>query len=117
MGISRAEVSIRVLQNRRERDIKAPWYSLSAARQRHNLTCSTAHRTYIVVCDRTAGFVTGGDWIDASAGACKLTSSCTTAVGKATFGFVSRYKPGARTPNGNPEFQFEVGGVTLKSSR
>jgi probable HAF family extracellular repeat protein len=71
---------------------------------------------YIVVYDPTAGFVTGGGWISSPEGACKLSTCTDQTVGKATFGFVSRYKPGATTPSGNTEFQFKAGGLHFKSS-
>jgi len=45
--------------------------------------------TIAVVYDSSAGFVTGGGWINSPAGACQLTGACQGAVGKATFGFVS----------------------------
>lgn len=73
---------------------------------------------YIVVYDPDAGFVTGGGWIDSPAGAC-LWSGCATdgsTIGKATFGFVSRYKTGAATPSGNTEFQFKAGGLNFSST-
>jgi hypothetical protein len=36
--------------------------------------------------------------------------------GKATFGFVSKYKKGANTPTGNTEFQFNAGDLNFHSS-
>ena len=67
----------------------------------------------IVVYDPSAGFVTGGGWINSAAGNYKpdLTLS-----GKATFGFVSKYKKGATVPEGNTEFQFHAGGMNFSSS-
>ena len=67
----------------------------------------------IVVYDPSAGFVTGGGWIQSAAGAYKpdLTLS-----GKATFGFVSKYKKGATIPEGNTEFQFHAGGMNFSSN-
>lgn len=73
---------------------------------------------YIVVYDPTAGFVTGGGWFYSPAGAC-LWSGCAadgSTVGKASFGFVSRYKKGASTPSGNTEFQFKAGGLGFNST-
>lgn len=73
---------------------------------------------YVVVYDPSAGFVTGGGWIDSPAAAC-LWSGCATdgsTIGKATFGFVSRYKTGAATPSGNTEFQFKAGGLNFTST-
>ena len=74
--------------------------------------------SYIVVYDPTSGFVTGGGWIDSPLGAC-LWSGCAddgTTVGKATFGFISRYKTGASTPTGDTEFQFKAGGLAFSST-
>jgi hypothetical protein len=73
---------------------------------------------YIVVYDPSAGFVTGGGWFDSPAGAC-LFSGCAadgTSSGKASFGFVSRYKKGATTPTGTTEFQFKAGGLVFQST-
>jgi len=39
-----------------------------------------------------------------------------TLTGKATFGFVSKYKKGATTPDGNTEFQFHAAGLNFKST-
>jgi VCBS repeat-containing protein len=70
---------------------------------------------YVVVYDASAGFVTGGGWIDSPAGACK-TSICTNlTTGKANFGFVSKYKKGANVPDGNTEFQFKAGDINFHS--
>ena len=37
-------------------------------------------------------------------------------TGKATFGFVSKYKKGANVPTGNTEFQFNTGNLNFHSS-
>jgi len=42
--------------------------------------------------DTDGGFVTGGGWIWSEAGYCQLNDACDGAEGKATFGFVSKYK-------------------------
>ena len=68
--------------------------------------------TSAVVYDPSAGFVTGGGWIDSPAGAYKPDVSLT---GKATFGFVSKYKKGATEPTGNTEFQFQTAGLNFHS--
>jgi PKD repeat protein len=67
---------------------------------------------YVVVYDPTGGFVTGGGWIDSPAGAYAADPSLT---GKATFGFVSKYKKGATTPTGQTEFQFRVADLNFHS--
>ena len=64
----------------------------------------------------SAGFVTGGGWIMSPAGACQLTPGCATATGKANFGFVSKYKKGSNTPDGQTEFQFQAGDINFHSS-
>jgi hypothetical protein len=69
--------------------------------------------TYAVVYDSSAGFVTGGGWIDSPAGAYRPDPSLT---GKANFGFVSKYKKGADTPAGNTEFQFHAAELNFHSS-
>jgi PKD domain-containing protein len=70
---------------------------------------------YVVVYDPDGGFVTGGGWIDSPAGACRLTEACQALTGKATFGFVSKYKERANTPTGNTEFQFHAGDLNFHS--
>ena len=67
----------------------------------------------IVVYDPSAGFVTGGGWINSPAGAYVADANLS---GKATFGFVSKYKKGANIPEGNTEFQFHAGGMNFHSS-
>jgi PKD repeat protein len=68
---------------------------------------------YVVVYDPSAGFVTGGGWIDSPPGAYLAAPSLS---GKATFGFVSKYKKGQSTPDGSTEFQFHAGGMNFKST-
>ena len=68
--------------------------------------------TMAVVYDPSAGFVTGGGWIDSPEGAYTADPSMT---GKATFGFVAKYKKGANVPDGNTEFQFQAGDLNFKS--
>jgi len=66
----------------------------------------------LAVYDPTAGFVTGGGWIMSPAGAYAANTGLT---GKATFGFVSKYKKGATVPTGNTEFQFKAGDLNFHS--
>lgn len=73
----------------------------------------TASCMYVVVYDPSAGFVTGGGWIMSPAGAYMADLSLT---GKATFGFVSKYKKGANVPDGNTEFQFHAAGLDFSST-
>ncbi len=67
---------------------------------------------YIVVYDPSAGFVTGGGWINSPAGAYAPNPSL---AGKATFGFVAKYQKGANTPSGDTQFQFTTASFTFKS--
>lgn len=67
----------------------------------------------LVVFDPSAGFVTGGGWISSPAGA---YSADPTAIGRANFGFVSKYKKGANVPDGSTEFVFNAGGLNFHSS-
>jgi hypothetical protein len=71
---------------------------------------------FIVIFDPNAGFVTGGGWITSPVGACQLTAACATQTGKANFGFVSKYKKGSNTPDGQTEFQFQAGDINFHSS-
>ncbi|AMM52483.1 hypothetical protein TH61_16620 [Rufibacter sp. DG15C] len=73
----------------------------------------TSPEAYLAVYDPAGGFVTGGGWINSPEGA--LVSSPGT-VGKANFGFVSKYKKGTNTVEGNTEFQFTAGNVNFKSA-
>ena len=66
----------------------------------------------VVVYDPSAGFVTGGGWIDSPPGAYAADTQLT---GKATFGFVSNYKKGKSTPEGNTEFQFHAADLNFHS--
>jgi hypothetical protein len=67
----------------------------------------------VVVYDPSAGFVTGGGWIDSPAGAYQPDASLS---GKATFGFVSKYHKGATVPTGNTAFKFEAGSFEFAST-
>jgi hypothetical protein len=67
----------------------------------------------VVVYDPSAGFVTGGGWIQSPAGAYLADPTMT---GKANFGFVSKYQKGATTPTGNTEFQFKTGNLNFSST-
>jgi CSLREA domain-containing protein len=67
----------------------------------------------VVVYDPDGGFVTGGGWINSPAGAYVPDPSLT---GKASFGFVSKYKPGRSVPDGNTEFQFRAASFNFKST-
>jgi hypothetical protein len=68
---------------------------------------------YVVVYDPSAGFVTGGGWIDSPTGAYTADPGL---AGKATFGFVSKYKKGQSIPDGQTQFQFKAGDLNLHST-
>jgi hypothetical protein len=68
--------------------------------------------TLAVIYDPDGGFVTGGGWIDSPEGAYSAGPSLT---GKATFGFVSKYKKGADVPTGQTQFQFKVADLNFHS--
>jgi uncharacterized delta-60 repeat protein/uncharacterized repeat protein (TIGR01451 family) len=67
---------------------------------------------FIVIYDPEGGFVTGGGWIDSPEGA---YTPAPTLTGKATFGFVSKYKKGADTPTGETEFQYRIADLNFHS--
>lgn len=57
--------------------------------------------------------MTGGGWINSPAGAYAPNPSL---VGKANFGFVSKYQKGANVPDGQTEFQFKVANLNFHST-
>jgi hypothetical protein len=67
---------------------------------------------FVVIYDPSGGFVTGGGWINSPSGAYVGT----TLVGKANFGFVSKYQKGATIPTGETEFQFQMGNLNFHST-
>ena len=67
----------------------------------------------VTIFDPDGGFVTGGGWIMSPPGAYVLDEDL---VGKANFGFVSKYKKGSQTPEGQTEFQFKAGDLNFHSS-
>ncbi len=72
----------------------------------------TSDTEYLAVYDPSAGFVTGGGWIYSEAGAYLPEAN---AEGKASFGFVSKYKKGQSIPTGNTQFQFKAGDLNFHS--
>jgi len=74
---------------------------------------SNTECTMLAVYDPTAGFVTGGGWFMSPAGAYVADGGL---IGKATFGFVSKYVKGKTLPTGNTEFQFQAGALNFSSS-
>jgi len=75
--------------------------------------CDNADYQYVIVYDSAGGFVTGGGWIDSPVNENYIYMQV---GGKATFGFVSKYKKGADVPEGNTEFQFKAGDLNFHSS-
>jgi hypothetical protein len=70
---------------------------------------------YVTIYDPTGGFVTGGGWFESPPGACLYDACDNDTTGKASFGFVAKYKKGAQDPSGNTEFQFKAGGLNFHS--
>ena len=68
---------------------------------------------FLVVYDPNGSFVTGGGWISSPVGAYAANPTFT---GKASFGFVAKYLPGANRPSGNTEFQFKTADLNFKST-
>ncbi|HUX87840.1 MAG TPA: post-COAP-1 domain-containing protein, partial [Chloroflexota bacterium] len=59
------------------------------------------------------GLATGGGWFDSPAGACKL-ESCSTATGRANFGFNVKSRNGSTI--GETEFHFQAGSLDFHST-
>jgi hypothetical protein len=74
---------------------------------------ATSKYEFVVVFDPSAGFVTGGGWINSPAGAYAAGPSLT---GRANFGFVSKYKKGASVPEGQTEFQLHFATFNFHST-
>jgi PKD repeat protein len=68
---------------------------------------------YVVVYSPDGGFITGGGWFTSSEGAFPANPSLT---GKATFGFVAKYKKGTAIPTGTTTFTLHVAGLTFHST-
>jgi len=66
----------------------------------------------VVVYDASAGFITGGGWINVDAGSYQANLALS---GRANFGFNAQYKKGATVPTGQTEFQFQVGNLDFHS--
>jgi hypothetical protein len=79
-------------------------------------TGTASAEEYFVIYDSSEGFVTGGGWIHSPAGACQTEACDPETTGKATFGFVSKYKKGANVPTGETEFHFNAGDLKFHST-
>lgn len=73
----------------------------------------TSKFQYVIIYDPNAGFVTGGGWINSPAGAYTPDPSL---IGKASFGFVSKYQKGSIVPNGQTHFEFHAAGMNFNST-
>lgn len=63
--------------------------------------------------DPSAGFVTGGGWINSPANAYIPDPSLT---GRANFGFTAKYQKGKTVPSGNTQFQFNAANLNFSST-
>jgi hypothetical protein len=89
-------------------------YNLVITARDYALNESSLTVENVVVYDPSAGFVTGGGWFYSDPGNYIWDLS---AEGKATFGFVSKYKKnGADEPDGQTEFQFKAGDLNFHST-
>ena len=88
-------------------------YTLSVTLADSDGNTGTGAYQFVVVYDPDGGFVTGGGWIDSPEGAYTANSTLT---GRAHFGFVSKYKNGADTPEGDTNFRFNAGGLHFEST-
>jgi len=79
----------------------------------NDIDADTSVFQYIVVFDPSAGYVTGAGWIESPEGAYPSEPSFT---GKAKFGFVSKYKKGQSTPDGNTRFNFKTADLKFQSA-
>ena len=68
---------------------------------------------YVVIFDPAEGSVSGSGWIDSLPGAYLPNPAL---VGKAKFGFESKYKRGASVPTGQTEFNFKAAKFKFKST-
>jgi hypothetical protein len=66
----------------------------------------------VVFYDASGSFVTGGGWINVPAGSYVANPAL---AGRANFGFTSKYQKGANAPDGQTEFQFDVGNLNFHS--
>src|SRR5207249_2216473 len=67
----------------------------------------------VVVYDPSAGYITGGGFINVAAGS---YTADPTLSGRANFGFNSQYKKGSTVPTGETEFNFQVGNMNFHST-
>ena len=65
------------------------------------------------VYDPAEGFVTGGGWFNSPEGA---YASDPSLIGKAYFGFISKYQKGTTVPEGSTEFRFQTADLLFESA-
>jgi hypothetical protein len=68
---------------------------------------------FLAVYDPNGAFITGGGWIASPAGAYAANPAL---VGRANFGFVSKYQPGANFPSGQTQFEFQTANLNFHST-
>jgi len=68
---------------------------------------------YVVIYDPSAGFVTGGGWINSPAGAYLSKSTLT---GKVNLSFEASYKKGGNVPEGKTQFKFKEADLDFRST-
>jgi len=85
---------------------------LAQAHDQAGNTCQPVS-ALLAVYDSTAGFVTGSGRIDSPAGAYLYDP---VLVGKASFGFVAKYKKGMTVPSGDTQFQFNAAQFNFTST-
>lgn len=72
---------------------------------------------FVVIYDPSGAFVTGGGWVWSPEGAFHPgLIEFSGITGKASFGYVAKYKKGANVPTGNTEFRFKAGDLNFNSS-
>ena len=77
----------------------------------------TAVYEFVVVYDPSGGFATGGGWIDSPSGAYTPADfSDPDVIGKAHFGFVSKYKKGQSVPDGSTSFRFAAADLRFEAT-
>jgi hypothetical protein len=86
-------------------------YTITVTVDDGSATGSSVYR-YVVVYDPNGGFVTGGGWIQSPAGSFAADPNV---IGRANFGFESKYRKGSTKPTGVTEFQFRAGDLNFHS--
>jgi PKD repeat protein len=76
-------------------------------------TNTAAATGQIVIYDASAGWVTGGGWIESPAGAYAAAPSL---AGKLTFNLAARYQPGSGVPAATADFKLNIGKLNFRST-